>query len=561
MKLKSITPKNIGPFVSTATLYIDPEVTVITGPNDVGKSLALRAIEIFCTENHIARHEVNRDRIGEFSGNWEEDPNIICDGMYEGIIKDPKIKMHPRFRKLFVKEKIVNLTVSRQMSSLGTRTITSIIDGNDEINNPFPFRDNPNILMLPQKSNVREEIQIKSMTDAECNLLQLGFGPAFSFSQHASLSMIDRAFRIREAEDKLNSRLQEILPVSMPLRFCLVEPGGQPELLSIGLVDQHMGFTPLGSRGAGVKRILNVMGALLRLDPNSEHSIILYDEPETSLHADAQHMLRRLLENLGSNPNVQVVYTTHSPAMINTMRPHSIRVIERKRVEGKAVSCFINDAYSTNYFLVRSSLGISPADSLLYAPITVIAEGATEIRCLPLLLKKLADSGRIESVLLDRVLSQTHLLDGEGSSFEYMCRIAKSQNAKPVVFLDGDKLSDIQKVKQKHPEIPVITLNVGKEFEDIVSKGIYIQAVAQILKDSSGKISEESFEKWESEAKLREGMMFTKRIDRWLDDEFEKPLYKPLVMQKAIELSEIEQIETEAFEQLFEAMIKLSDSL
>jgi chromosome segregation ATPase len=44
--LRNITPQHFGPFSGKTTLHLDPEVTVVTGPNDTGKTLALRAIEI-----------------------------------------------------------------------------------------------------------------------------------------------------------------------------------------------------------------------------------------------------------------------------------------------------------------------------------------------------------------------------------------------------------------------------------------------------------------------------------------------------------------------------------
>ena len=134
------------------------------------------------------------------------------------------------------------------------------------------------------------------------------------------------------------------------------------------------------------------MGTLLTID-KKQHTCILYDEPETSLHADSQHMLRRILEELGRDPMIQVIYVTHSPSMINTMRPGAIRLISRVESDGKATSIIENAAFDHNYIGVRSSLGITPADSLLYAPITVVVEGPTEVRCLPLVLKKLKDGG------------------------------------------------------------------------------------------------------------------------------------------------------------------------
>lgn len=555
MILKSITPQHFGPFAAETTLHLDPEVTVLTGPNDAGKSLALRAIEILCTQNTIDGHEVNRDRTGEFKGKWNDDSEIACVGVFETTEAGISKKGLPKNTKPGS-----TVTVQRRMNTNQGQVI-EINDGKSRTNPQVPFTNAPQVLKLPLATEVRQEINFGSMTDAESHLIRLGFGPAFSLDQHKGLDQIARSFRIDEAQDRLNEKLRRILPVTMPLSFKLLEVGAQPELLGIGLIDEHRGYAPLGSRGAGVRRLLNVMGALLRVNPDDGHSIVLYDEPETSLHADAQHMLRRLLESLASHPNVQVVYTTHSPAMVNTLRPQSIRILERKRVNEKAVSLFVNNAARENYTLVRSSLGVSPADSLLYAPITIIAEGSTEIQCLPLVLKKLSENGVVASETLETYLSQAHILDGEGSSFEYMCRLAKSQNAKPVVFLDGDKQADILKINEKHPEVPVIALSGGTEFEQIVPRAKYIQAAAEVLEDESGSVCESAFVEWEKNASLRPSVMFSKRVERWLRDEFDKPLYKPLVMRRAIELTDIPEIQTEPFEQLVEAMRKVGETL
>ena len=336
---------------------------------------------------------------------------------------------------------------------------------------------------------------------------------------------------------------------------------GKADFLAVNLQDQHTGLSLLGSRGAGVRRLLNVMGALLRLDPAGGHTIVLYDEPETSLHADAQHMLRRLLEGIASNPTIQVVYTTHSPAMINNLRPNTIRVLERKRVENKAISVFENEPYRGNFALVRSSLGMSPADSLMYSPITIVAEGPTEVRCLPHLLKKLADAGKIDPAALDLLLSQTHILDGEGSSFEYMCRLAKSQNARPIVLIDGDKSRDVSKVKEKHPEVPIIILNTSEEFENLVPRAKYIEAASILLEDQSGTITEANFEAWIQKSQLPSKMMFSKQIDRWLEDEHGRSLSKPGLMAKAIELTDAADIDADKFLDLFGAMKKVGELL
>ncbi len=555
MILKSITPQHFGPFGHEATLQLDPEVTVLTGPNDVGKSLTLRAIELLLTNKKISVHEVNRNRFSETKGIWTEDSEIICTGVFEST--DIAIKGGKLPKEIRPHNKV---TVRKQMTVHDAKII--LVESSNGRSNPsVNFASTVSVLKLPLESEVKQEINLGQMNEAEEQLLRLAFGNGFSLQQHKSDLDIDRSFRIREAEEKLNDRLRSILPTTMPLQFKLTEVQGNADVLGIGIVDRHRGFTPLGSRGAGVRRIMNVMGALLRHTPDNGHSIVLYDEPETSLHSDAQHILRRLLESIASHPNVQVVYSTHSPAMVNTLRPQSIRVIERRRENDKAVSVFLNEAYAGNYALVRSSLGISPADSLLYSPITIIAEGISEVRCLPIVLGKLAKARLIDQALLDILLPETHIVDGEGSSFEYMCRLAKSQNARPILFLDGDKGGDLPKVQAKHPEVPVISLADGIEFEQIVPTKRYIEAAAKLLEDTSGNLSEAGFREWEQNAKLKPNLMFSKRIERWLEDEFDKWLSKPRLMETAIALSEPSEIQAEPFQRLVQQMKLIGDLL
>jgi len=45
-----------------------------------------------------------------------------------------------------------------------------------------------------------------------------------------------------------------------------------------------------------------------------KHCVLLMDEPEVSLHIEWQQQLISLVRQL--NPNVQIVLTTHSPAVI-----------------------------------------------------------------------------------------------------------------------------------------------------------------------------------------------------------------------------------------------------
>jgi predicted ATPase len=74
--LKEIEPLHFGPFRPGTKLLVDPEVTVITGQNDTGKSSLLRLIRLVCRREAATEADYNCFRIGEFKEKWDRDPEI-----------------------------------------------------------------------------------------------------------------------------------------------------------------------------------------------------------------------------------------------------------------------------------------------------------------------------------------------------------------------------------------------------------------------------------------------------------------------------------------------------
>ncbi len=558
MILKTITPKFIGPFVGDTTLQLEDDVTVLTGSNDVGKSLALRAIEILCTSGSVKEHEVNRYHSEESRRKWNEDPDIKVDAVFEYTTADTGQKGFPRDWNPGTR-----VTVQKSPSTDPAKGEIKLVEANGQRVNPSSSLSKfPDVIWLPKRSQIRPVIDINTWSDAERELLQLGFGEKFNPEQNSAWTDSTRRNKARDAESRLSERLLRIWPNSMRAEFQLI-PGAKPELFQISLLDKHRGSSPLETRGHGLQRIVQIMGALLRIDPATGHSIVLFDEPETSLHADAQHTLRRLLEELGAHQTIQVVYTTHSPSMINSFRPRCLRMVESYKNGDRAVSRFVNDAYRSNFTKVRSSLGITPADSLLYSPITVIVEGPTEVRCLPLMFQKLVDANLLDRGDMERLLPLVHLLDGEGDKYEYMCRLAKSQKASVILFLDSDKkgTSKVEQVAANHDDVDVIFTADGTEFEDLLPKSRYMQAIADWQTDTSERFSESAFAAWERQHNNNPNKMFSKRIEDWLKSLSVEKLNKPIVMELAAEQTPAEEISIEPLRQLIAAMKRIAESL
>lgn len=68
MLFKNLSIKNYGPFSAQTEIDFEPDVTVLTGANDTGKTSLLNLIERICrfqSQDAIGEHEVNVDRFGE----------------------------------------------------------------------------------------------------------------------------------------------------------------------------------------------------------------------------------------------------------------------------------------------------------------------------------------------------------------------------------------------------------------------------------------------------------------------------------------------------------------
>lgn len=557
MILKRLVVQNFGPFALPTHIEVEPDITIITGQNDVGKSSLLRLIELVCNGNNLNQDDVNVDRIQDSALPWQDDEEINCictfevDENYRKYLR----KYNPELESGSEVDYKFFLAPNKKgnTSPIGARNS----DGTNRPHNGV-LAKTPNVLSLPLVNEMGSTINFRELNQLEKDFLLLTFGQNSSIKL-GNLNGINLTREIRKAAERFTIKAKEVLPPSLGFEFVFDRLSGSENLqLIIGLRDRFEGDTALHLRGSGIRKIVTLLTALLLHSNPEENTIILFDEPENSLHANSQHLLRAFLEELAKNQKIQVIYATHSPSMINPMYPQKIRLLERTHREGKATTQVTNNPLESNFLPVRSSLGVTPSDSLLYAPITIIVEGATEILGIPLLLKKFFDSGVEGFEQVDRIFALSHLLDGHGASFEYWCRVAKSQGCKPIIFLDNDRERQVrqQRIPEKHPDVPLIILEDHSEFEDVVPSEIYFQALAVGLENQD--LTKENFDTWVNDAKLPESMAFSKKVDRWLQSLDGNIRYdKPDVMKRAIEIVELEDVKKEPFVKLVHAILSL----
>jgi len=437
MILSEIRPTYFGPFAKDAVLGVEKDVTVLTGANDTGKTLLLRCLQCACTGRAADETHVNVLHMDALKGDWKQTAEVGCEMDFD-LCATSKPHLPTNINPQIINKVRIHVSLAPEKRAA---QITQIHRDKKVTNTTQKITRLPNIIWVNHDENVRHPMPLDSANPLETKLLDVAFGGNFSWASLSAQSKTARNSARVRAERRLNDHLRRLFPEGLGLTVSLDYP--DPELKQLGLYF-NKGFrcTQHDLQGGGVRRLMTMLAALFSQEQAMQegHTIILADEPETGLHADAQHCVRRLLEELAKNPRVQVIYATHSPSMINRLRPRSLRLFSTTYGERRTPQVAIdNKPYTDNFFPVRTSLGVSAADSLLYSCVTVVVEGVTEVLCLHTLYEKLAQGNVAGFEEVDDVLSDVAFVAGNGDSVPYMVRLAASHGTAVVVVLDGDK--------------------------------------------------------------------------------------------------------------------------
>jgi AAA15 family ATPase/GTPase len=208
--------------------------------------------------------------------------------------------------------------------------------------------------------------------------------------------------------------------------------------------------------------------------------IILLDEPGLSLHAKAQSdLLRYFAEKL--IPNYQLIYSTHSPFMIDPNNLMSVRTVEDamngEDILGTKVSGEILTTNKDTLFPLQAALGYDIAQTLFIGEHVILVEGPSDILYLKWasdLLKtrkrKFLDNRWVITPAgsIDKIASFITLFSGKGIHIAALTDFAKGDKKKI------ENLRKIEVLKSGH----VLTIDVYAEqeeadVEDILGRKLY----------------------------------------------------------------------------------------
>ena len=147
--------------------------------------------------------------------------------------------------------------------------------------------------------------------------------------------------------------------------------------------------TSLGSRSRGFVWFFSFLAWYSQLRKKDENLILLLDEPGLSLHAKAQEDLLRYFEN-ELKPYHQVIYTTHSPFMVDPMHFERVRIVQDLSIEtpaidladdkkGTKVITDVLDATPDSLFPLQGALGYEIHQTLFIGPHSLVVEGVSDL--------------------------------------------------------------------------------------------------------------------------------------------------------------------------------------
>lgn len=164
-------------------------------------------------------------------------------------------------------------------------------------------------------------------------------------------------------------------------------------ILDIRVQNQRTGVSlPLENRSKGFNWFFSFLVWFMKIqeDRNSTY-ILLLDEPGLNLHAKAQNDLLKFLSDLSKD--YQIIFTTHSPFMIETDKLNKVRTVFEKK-DGTTISDSVQEKDSNTLFPLQAALGYDLAQNLFVSSKNLLVEGIADLIYISILSAVLEAKGK-----------------------------------------------------------------------------------------------------------------------------------------------------------------------
>lgn len=169
---------------------------------------------------------------------------------------------------------------------------------------------------------------------------------------------------------------------------------------------KHLVSTGLYTRSTGFVWFFSFLAWYSAQKKQDQPLVLLLDEPGLSLHGKAQEDLLRYFEaEIASNPKHQLVYTTHSPFMVDPAHFERVRIVQDKSIDtdedlprdkdGTKIVTDVLEAGPDSLFPLQGALGYEIYQALFIGPNSLVVEGASDLLYIQVVSSVLQSKGRV----------------------------------------------------------------------------------------------------------------------------------------------------------------------
>jgi predicted ATP-dependent endonuclease of OLD family len=250
----------------------------------------------------------------------------------------------------------------------------------------------------------------------------------------------------------------------------------QGDNLTVSIAEKIAISSVPSERSEGFQWLLSFFAIFAIDSPNETKEILLLDEPAIRIHPKGQKDLLEVFEKMASNR--QIIYTTHSPFLIDRNFPGRIRVLEKNLNKGTLIN---NKPYTdgkTRFWEpLRSSIGVCLGDLFSLGESNLIVEGISDQIIITHISNQFAKNGYpfIDSQRVSIVAAMGATCE------ESIAKLAFAEKLRALSLVDNDsKGNRVMTVLQKN-NIPVVSVGSLKgeaiTIEDLIPEDAYIASL------------------------------------------------------------------------------------
>jgi predicted ATP-dependent endonuclease of OLD family len=364
MKIRSIDIKNFRSF-EDAKIDFEDYYTAICGQNNSGKSNIIRAIlNILSRRPHFDRFTYNSD-FPVWKDKKSDEPielglTLFLDKEFDsGLIQfiiyfSSDNKENPEDIQIVNTEIQINFKIFQE----GKANTTEIVINGNSITDKYKVSELLRRIQFSQNFVFHNSTQIDRRFRNNHGYVEI-LDEKTKSNIDTKIKAINKELskKVQQHKNELQSlvgRLQEKYEVNLSFSGLDVSLNHVPYDITLGEKNFNL---PLEDWGSGTKNrtliLSTIFNAKNQIDTddstNKVTPIVIIEEPESFLHPLAQAEFGRVLQDLSTELEIQVIATTHSPYMLSHHNPKSNLLVKRKVIRNRLRETYIEPVNENNW--------------------------------------------------------------------------------------------------------------------------------------------------------------------------------------------------------------------